>query len=229
MVKIHNITGLKYLCMTEKKNYLTYSGSGTVWKRHLKKHGKDFYTILLHETEDKKDFKEVALFFSNYYDVIFSSEWANLKNEEGDGGDTVSRKIWITDGIDEKYIDKDEFIPLNWKRGRNNSCKFLNKEFQQTLSNRVDRKKNGESIKRVWESGKFKRNHKKCGTRGSDNPAKRPEVREKISKSMSKCITLNEISFSSIASACEFFGVNRYIIDKWRKNGERCGIFGENR
>ena len=38
-IKTHSKTGLKYLGYTQKKDPFSYTGSGTYWKRHLKKHG----------------------------------------------------------------------------------------------------------------------------------------------------------------------------------------------
>lgn len=48
------------------------------------------------------------------------------------------------------------------------------------MSKRSDPKKRGEQIKKVWDEGRFIRDHSKCGTKGDKNPAKRLEVREKI-------------------------------------------------
>jgi hypothetical protein len=85
-IKTHNKTGLRYLGKTIAKDPHTYTGSGKYWKRHLKKHGTDYTTQILLVTTDKNDLIETALFFSNIFDIVRSSEWANLKKEEGDGG-----------------------------------------------------------------------------------------------------------------------------------------------
>ena len=37
-VKQHSVTGLKYFGRTECKNPFRYKGSGSYWKKHLKKH-----------------------------------------------------------------------------------------------------------------------------------------------------------------------------------------------
>jgi hypothetical protein len=97
----------------------------------------------------------------------------------GNGGDTVSWKQWITDGVVDKYIDKTQLIPEGWKKGRSN-CIFNNSDKQKEFSAKSDRKKFAETMKQKWASGEFVRDHSRCGTRGDDNPAKRPEVREKI-------------------------------------------------
>ena len=180
MIKTHVKTGLKYLCMTRKENWQEYKGSGKLWERHLKKHGNEITTELLLETENEDTFKTVAKQKSMELDVANSADWANLRPEEGDGGDTVSKKKWITNGKDEKYTD--DIIPEGWRYGRSDRCVFKNKEKQSEFAKRSDPVKRGKGIKRAWDSGNFNRDHSKCGTKGDDNPSKRPEVREKQSK-----------------------------------------------
>jgi hypothetical protein len=69
----------------------SYLGSGKIWRAHLKKHGykkEDIDTWILHETEDKQDLKNTAIYYSDLFDIVNSKEWANIRREEGDGGDT---------------------------------------------------------------------------------------------------------------------------------------------
>jgi hypothetical protein len=86
-VKIHNITGLKYLGKTVQDPFV-YNGSGKRWLNHLKKHGVDITTEILFQTEDKDIFKQKAIYYSNLYNIVESDDWANIRPEEGDGGDT---------------------------------------------------------------------------------------------------------------------------------------------
>jgi len=58
MVKTHNITGLKYLCQTKRKDPHKYLGSGLHWERHLNKHGKDITTEIIRECQSKDELKE---------------------------------------------------------------------------------------------------------------------------------------------------------------------------
>ena len=178
LIKTHKKTGLKYLCKTEREDWETYLGSGKYWKKHLRKHGNDITTQLLFETEDKTLFKQVSKEKSIEYDVVNSKLWANLVNEEGDGGNTVGKKKWITNGIDERYYSGD--LPEGWYYGRSNNCKFKDSNFQKELNKRVDPITRGKAIKNAWDSGNFKRDHSKCATKGDNNPSKRPEVKEKI-------------------------------------------------
>ena len=48
MIKTHNVTGLKYLCITKKENWPEYLGSGKYWRNHLISHGPDIRTELLY-------------------------------------------------------------------------------------------------------------------------------------------------------------------------------------
>lgn len=85
-VKTHNKTGLKYLGKTTKKDPHKYLGSGTYWKAHLAIHGNDYNTIILKECQSKEELVEWGKYYSKLWNVAESAEWANLKDEEGDGG-----------------------------------------------------------------------------------------------------------------------------------------------
>lgn len=179
MIKTHNITGLKYLCYTQKEDYISYLGSGTKWRTHLKKYGEDISTELIFESDIYEEFKKIAIYKSLEFDIVNSKEWANKKLEEGDGGDTVSNKKWITNGIIDKYIDKNEILPENWKYGRS-KCVFNDSNKQKEFNKRVDQKNKGNAIKLAWKENRVVRDHSKCGTKGDKNPSKRKEIREKI-------------------------------------------------
>ena len=111
-LKTHNVTGLKYLGKTIQDPYL-YQGSGKHWKCHIKKHGYDVTTEILFSTNNKDEFKAYAKHISKTLNVVESSEFANLCNEQGDGGYTsytdernkvISKKLkgrknyWTKDG-----------------------------------------------------------------------------------------------------------------------------------
>ena len=87
-VKKHNTTGLKYLGKTVSKDPHSYPGSGTRWRRHLDKHGYDYTTQILLETDNAEELKEQGIYYSNLWNIVKSKEWANLMIEQGDGGDT---------------------------------------------------------------------------------------------------------------------------------------------
>lgn len=222
MIKTHLKTNLKYLCYTTKvgKEYDEYLGSGTYWKRHLQKNGKDIRTELIFETSDYNEFRKYAIAKSLEYDVIKSKEWANLKLEEGYGGDTVSCRMWITNGEDNRYVMKTEMIPENWYRGRS-KCVFNDNEKQREFSLRSGGKNKSQAIKEAWknrEKNGFGQRHIEF-QRGDNHSSKRFDVRAKIGLKNSKPICVKGIHFVSIKAACEFFGAKRHVIDRWIKNG----------
>jgi hypothetical protein len=92
MLKTHNVSGIKYLCKTSKSNPFTYSGSGKIWKRHLRKYGRNFTTEILAECKTKDELVQKGLYYSNLWDVVNNKEFANLVLEAGDGGATMLGK-----------------------------------------------------------------------------------------------------------------------------------------
>jgi hypothetical protein len=85
-VKTHIKTGLKYLGQTSAKDPHKYSGSGIYWKLHLQKHGYYYTTEILHEFQTKEELKPYGIYYSTLWNIVESDEWANLKEEHGDGG-----------------------------------------------------------------------------------------------------------------------------------------------
>jgi hypothetical protein len=82
--------GLKYLGKTTKDPFV-YMGSGKIWLRHIKKHNltlKDIQTEIVFETTDVNALINEGIKLSNDLNIVKSSEWANLRVESGDGGDT---------------------------------------------------------------------------------------------------------------------------------------------
>jgi hypothetical protein len=66
-------------------------GSGKIWKRHLKKHNltqDDIKTEVVLETKDLTELITKGIELSRLYNIVESKDWANLREESGDGGDT---------------------------------------------------------------------------------------------------------------------------------------------
>lgn len=88
--------GLLYLGKT-KLDPFKYLGSGLIWKRHIKKYNlthNDIKTFILHETSDFDDLKKMGEYYSKLFDVVNNKNWANLRPESGDGGDTSKFIDW---------------------------------------------------------------------------------------------------------------------------------------
>jgi len=92
-VKTHNKTGLKYFGKTVSANPYSYRGSGVYWKRHIKQHGYDVTTEIIGYFTDKRECMQAAWEFSVHHNITLSEEWANLRDECLDGGDTMNNRI----------------------------------------------------------------------------------------------------------------------------------------
>jgi hypothetical protein len=92
MIKTHNMTGLKYLCQTKKKDPHKYLGSGIAWRKHLTCHGKTIYTEILLETTNKQLLCDTGRYYSILWRITTAMDdfgnriWANAIPETGGGG-----------------------------------------------------------------------------------------------------------------------------------------------
>lgn len=138
--------GLKYLGKTTSNPY-TYSGSGKRWKLHLKYHNikpNEIKTTILCETNINNELKKMGLYYSELYDVVNSTEWANMKPEEGDGGATrtgMKHNEETKKKISEKL--KGEKNPMKNPELRKIMSEIAKKRKQTSESN----KKRSESLK----------------------------------------------------------------------------------
>lgn len=123
----------KYLCKSESDGYVKYKGSGVQVTEDLTV----IDTEVLFETEDRKLFKEMGIYYSKLWNVVENPLFLNLKMEEGDGGDTVSGKFWITNGTKDKYINKGSEVPDGWRKGRSTGG-FTNSEIQKQNSSKAN-------------------------------------------------------------------------------------------
>ena len=118
--KTHKDTGLKYLGKTIKDPE-KYKGSGKYWRRHLKIHGENVETVILKECLSKIELATWGKYYSKLWDIVNSPEWANLREESGDGGDTSNtenfqkwlprlvvenkKRKWWNDGITQVFVE----------------------------------------------------------------------------------------------------------------------------
>ena len=89
-VKEHNKTGLKYFGKHKvcSESVYDYSGSGTKWLEHLQEYGDDVTTHIVGKWDvNDPELVYAALSISEYFNIVESNEWANMKPENGlDGG-----------------------------------------------------------------------------------------------------------------------------------------------
>lgn len=89
-IKKHSKTGLLYFGKTTRRNVYTYTGSGKRWINHINTHGTEFIeTIWVKEFTDQDELTSFALAFSEIFDIVNDSSWANLTEENGLDGAPV--------------------------------------------------------------------------------------------------------------------------------------------
>ena len=120
-IKQHNETGLKYFGKTVCDPF-SYPGSGLHWRRHLRKHGNNVSTIWARLFETEKELVEFALDFSSKFSITESSEWANLKPENGLDGNPPG--IVISEETKSKMREKARRPKSeSWKKSRSETLK----------------------------------------------------------------------------------------------------------
>lgn len=146
LVKTHNKTGLRYLCKTIKKDYHRYTGSGYVWKDHLKKYGVDYTTTLIRECKNQQELYYWGKYYSQLWHITSAVDnfgnriWANMIPETGGGacyGDlncsrnpqVKARKIMNATGKKQPNISKG--VKKSWK-----SADRKQKQHQATSGNK---------------------------------------------------------------------------------------------
>lgn len=85
-IKHHKITGKLYFGKSTRKEsrMLTYTGSGTHWKNHINKYGKEHVITLWYELYDNIfDLVADALSMSKSFDIVNNKSWLNLIVENG--------------------------------------------------------------------------------------------------------------------------------------------------
>lgn len=152
-VKTHTKTGLKYIGMTSNKNPHSYPGSGIYWKNHLRKHGHEFKTEILKECKNKDEIKEWGLYYSKLWNIVESKDWANLKEEQGDGG-RQSKEV-------RERIGKAGIGRIPWNKGK----QIWNQEERRKIGerNKERGKQSEETIKKRIQKniGKTRTNEQK--------------------------------------------------------------------
>lgn len=83
MIKQHYETGIQYLCVTKRKNWKDYTGSGKRWKNLLTAHPQRILTMLVYTDNDVSRFDEMCRFWSDNLDVVNNENFANLVPEYG--------------------------------------------------------------------------------------------------------------------------------------------------
>jgi hypothetical protein len=164
-IKTHKPTGMKYLGQTKRDSF-TYPGSGQEWLKHLKEHGKDVYTEILGEFDSIQELEKMGRYYSLLWNIVESSEWANLMIETGHG------KGW-TKGKKRSETTKEK-MKKSWEN-RTHSLDHL-------VGNFVGRKHTEESKQKM----SLARLGKKLPKRTKAWPPQSEETKKKRSEAMKK-------------------------------------------
>lgn len=158
----------------------TYLGSGTAWKRAIKKYKytiEDIQTWIIYETENLDKLKEVGLYFSKIFNIVKSKYWLNLIDESGEGLTNPSEEVRtklrtakigkkrkpFTEETLKKFSDVRMGKPLSEKHRE--SVTLANQSQKERLKRSITlqghsvsedaRKKISEKIRQKWQTGEY--------------------------------------------------------------------------
>jgi len=161
-VKTHNKTGLKYLGKTISNDPHLYQGSGTVWKRHIKKHGYDVTTEILLETNDQKELKEVGIYYSTLWNIVESKDFANIVPEMGDGGAmlwTIESRQKVSKAL--KGKKHTEETKKKYAQAQKKQAQHLSKKTKEYLSIPENYEKRCKQLSSIWDNPMHRENMSK--------------------------------------------------------------------
>lgn len=208
MIKTHNTTRLKYLCVTQNEDHDKYSGSGVYWKNHIKEHGKyDVTTEVIFSTECKDELHRECLKYSALYDVVESNEWANLIPESGYDYDGVTRNGWF--GWYNSLTEK-EIIERN---------KNISKKVQKRYSTENKEKISEEQRRRRLNISKESAEVRKKKIQDVYNTGIHDHLFERYSKERqgfnnpaAKKVSIEGVIYECIKDACNKLNLTRSVI-----------------
>ena len=186
-IKTHKKTGLKYFGYTKQNPHL-YSGSGTDWKIHLKKHGYEVYTEVLLQTADKAEIVSWGILYSSKWNIVSAQDdfgnkiWANKIPETGSG---AGRKIGSVMRSESKELIRAKAIG----RKQSNAC--------------VEKRRLKMLGKTVWNKGKSGYKLPQCANKGEKNPMYGKPVPKKICPHCNKEVDIRNFARSH-GNKCKF-------------------------
>jgi hypothetical protein len=168
------------------KNPFEYLGSGTLWKRTIKKNNYkviDIKTWVLFETNSFEELRELGLYYSKLFNIVKNKTWLNLIEESGEGltnpteelRDRLSKaKLGIkrkpfTDVTKQKMRDVKLNVPLSKHHkeaisAANKSQKERDKRSLAFTGRKLSdetRKKISDKIKEKWENADYENRKQK--------------------------------------------------------------------
>ena len=158
MIKTHKKTGLKYLCKKttdDIKKCYRYKGSGSFWKRHLQKHGSCIDTKIIEICDNISDLHIKALYWSDYYNVVSSVEWANLVPENGSNINdrTYNQMVENRKNYHRKMKGNMEYHDMYINLGRLTSMRQLGVTMKERMGNEWQDPRKGKRMKDIYKPG----------------------------------------------------------------------------
>lgn len=159
LLKTHNVTGKKYLCRhvtNYKDTCFSYKGSGTYWRQHLEKHGNDISTEILAECDSIEEARILGIHYSKKWNVVESTDFANLVPEDGQGGAEVSKHRKTKGsrfGYEQepnRYVGDDNYAKLPEVR-KKISDRLKGREFSKEHRKKLSESRQG---REPWNKGK---------------------------------------------------------------------------
>lgn len=163
-VKQHSVTKLLYFGVT-LQDPIKYSGSGTHWRRHLKKHDRKFVnTLKVWVFNNQSECTSFALNFSEVNNIVASNTWANLTHEEGLCGTVKGHRYseetkmkmsnaYQNRSQDSKDLRSKKISAAAIKRYQNMTCEEKELEKQRNSIAAIKREKNKtlEQNEKQWQ------------------------------------------------------------------------------
>ncbi len=158
MIKVHNVTGLKYLCKKttdDVRKCYRYLGSGKFWQRHLIKHGKDITTTIIESSQNLEKFAQRALYWSKFYDVVNSLDWANLIEETGSNKNDTSFEQMIKNRVTtfKKLKGTKEYQLIRKKCGKETKKRQLGLSMKERMGPNWTDPRKGKKMKDIYKPG----------------------------------------------------------------------------
>lgn len=194
-IKQHNITKLKYFGKTTRNPY-TYKGSGIYWLRHLHKYGRNVSTLKVWKIERQEVCTRFALWFSKKFNIVDSTDWANLVEEAGIDGCSLkgSRNGMYgklhTEESRKKISDKRKNSSNNNYKGEYNSMfgrngqsnPFFGKSHSPESLEKMSKAKKGKTYEEIYGSVEKANELRKLRAIETSNRVVSAETRQKLSE-----------------------------------------------
>lgn len=158
MIKTHTKTKLKYLCKKSTNNVkkcYTYLGSGVYWKRHILKYGKEISTEIIEVCDSIEQLREKGLYWSDYYNIVESEEWANLVVENGSNiNDRSFKKMTECQKLlCKKRLKDKKFRQKLIQNGKKTSIRQRGKKMIERMGSEWVDPRKGKTMKEIYKPG----------------------------------------------------------------------------